>query len=704
MNGSKLILFCCLFGFVLLGLSQAQTGAHANSGVLWQDVSLRSVQSVRGADRPLPAEFRLLKANEPLLRQQLLAAPEFLAGDAPTELDLPLPNGALGRFAVQSAPIMEPELAAKYPRIKTFVVKGIDDPTATGRLDLTPAGFHGYVQSAAGEFFIDPYAGGDVTHYISYMKPDAQREPKQYVEAAPNQTDPFGQRGIQSTQIDLGDVKRTYQIAMSATGEFTATQCAQPGAQCTFDDQTRETALAAIVTGMNRVTQIYEREFAVSFILANNTDELIFTDADNDPYSEELELYTLIDEFVGAADQELPISAYDLGHVLGGGENAGGGLAFPFTCDATESYLKLTGATTIDEPVGDPFWVDYVAHEIGHQFGADHSYNASAGGGCTSRVASFAFEPGGGSTIMSYAGICEDQNIQNSVDGMFNAGAYVQIAQHITTEQGAGCEDQIVTGNSAPVVDAGNDYVVPRDTPFVLTAVVEDAEQSAAELTTSWEQYSLGAAWPFESILPNTDQQDGSTRPILRVFAPSSSPERIVPSLANILDGTYENSGEDLPSINQVMTFRATVRDNAAGSGGVSSDDMRLTVEQNAGPFRVTSHNTTETVEIIETNTPIAINWDVAATDRPPVSCSSVTVSFSADGGQTFDYILKSETANDGAETVLVPSILPVTSNGRIKVACTDNIFFDINKGNLEVVEGEPINFTDVIFLPNVVR
>ena len=169
----------------------------------------------------------------------------------------------------------------------------------------------------------------------------------------------------------------------------------------------------------------------------------------------------------------------------------------------------------------------------------------------------------------------------------------------------------------------------------------------------------------------------------------------------NILDGTYQNPGEDLPSISQVMTFRATVRDNTAGAGGVSSDDMRLTVDQNAGPFRVTSHSTAETLRTFETT---VVRWDVAGTNTFPVACISVDVALSTNGGQTFDTVMQNNTPNDGETVVLIPSSAAGTTNGRIRVSCSNNIFFDINKANLTIEEGEPIVFTEQIYLPNVRR
>ncbi|MGB1249169.1 MAG: reprolysin-like metallopeptidase [Candidatus Promineifilaceae bacterium] len=683
-----------IVGLVLLLMScvVAVSVTAQTDSPLWQDVSSRSVRSV-GQRVITPTEYRLVQVDLPQLREQLAMAP--LAGERGQAMimQLPMADGNFGRFEITNAPIMQPELAAQYPEIQTYTAQGIDDPTATGRLDLTPHGFHAFIQSEAGTNFIDPYQTHDIIHYISYDKTNYVKPLGSFVEGRPSAA---RLNSAPASQLDpdiaTGSVKRTYEFVMAASGEYTDYICTQ-GGDCSNAAAKRATAFAAIVVGMNRVTQIYERDLTISFMLVSGTNNLVFTDKDTDPFTDGSDADTILNELANAIDGVIPINSYDLGHGIG--SNGGGGVAHSFTCGSSDHDDKASGATTLGAPIGDPFWVDYTAHEIGHQFNANHSYNASAGGGCTTRVGSVAYEPGSGTTIMSYAGICGDQNTQPNADAMFNAGAISEIIQFVTSGNGASCATTAATGNTEPTVEAGNNYTIPKETPFRLSVVTSDNEQAANALTTSWEQYSVGTAWSFDSILPNTDQQDNQARPILRVFAPSSSVTRIVPALANILDGTYENDGEDLPSIDQTLTFRATVRDNVANGGGVASDDMQVMVEDGAGPFRVTSHASNATLPVGATT----VTWDVANTNLAPVNCTAVDIAFSSDGGATFPFVLATSTSNDGTESVTLPNTS--TTQGRIQVKCSNNIFFDINKGSLTLSN---IVFTNFVYMPIVTR
>jgi hypothetical protein len=381
---------------------------------------------------------------------------------------------------------------------------------------------------------------------------------------------------------------------------------------------------------------------------------------------------TTLDNVIGTDD-------YDIGHVFSTG---GGGIAIvEVPCwDGN----KAKGVTGLSNPTGDPYYVDYVAHEMGHQMGANHTFNGTAGScGGGNRNATTAFEPGSGSTIMAYAGICGSQNVQSSSataggisDDYFHVGSLEQIVAKISnTGSGFGGSCGIVTtpGNTPPTAIAGSGgFTIPASTPFQLTGSATDPDGTGS-LTYAWEQYDTGLAGGAPT--PAT-----ATGPMFRSREGSTSPTRYFPQLSDILSGANGNTWEVLPSESRDLTFQLTVRDNSPQFGGVDSAQISFSVDGGSGPFRVTSQNSPVSYQVGDA---VAVTWEVANTTSAPVSCSGVDIRLSADGGQSFAYELASNTANDGSEPVSMPSVQ--TTTARILVACHDNIFLDIADSNFTV-------------------
>ncbi|WP_257981320.1 reprolysin-like metallopeptidase, partial [Aeromonas salmonicida] len=324
-----------------------------------------------------------------------------------------------------------------------------------------------------------------------------------------------------------------------------------------------------------------------------------------------------------------------------------------------------TGSPT---PVGDAFFIDYVAHEIGHQFGADHTFNGttkSCGGG--NRVAEQAFEPGSGTSIMAYAGICDDENIQPHSDPYFHSKSIEQMRAHMATVPT--CGTTLSLSNNAPQAAAGANYAIPANVPFVLRGAGADLDKDP--LTYTWEQIDLGTE--SSSTL---DMIDDGTRPLFRFVSPTSSPERVLPSLPSLLTGTLAK-GEAWPTTNRELNFRLTVRD---GQGGVASNDMKVQVVNTGSAFRLTS-------PLGVTVTPgasQAVSWDVAGTNAAPINCSKVDLLVTQDEGANWSTLASSQ-PNSGSATVTLPTNL--TSSVRLKVACSDNIFFAISPLKLPVAQ-----------------
>lgn len=655
----------------LAGAAMAGTAvAGPVPGGLWRDVDEASARNVQLSRDIVPAHYRTLELARPQLESLLATAPAESATPidrSPAILTLPMPDGSHASFRYVESSVMEAPLQLKFPQIRTYVGQGIDDPAATLRFDLTPAGFHAQILSWQGSVYIDPYQRGDDQHYISYRRADLMpREPlrcsvtgEKLGPEMPN----FQKRGLKATS---GTQLRTFRVAIAATGEYT-----------TFHGGTVAGGLAAIATTLNRVNGVYERDLATRMTLVANNNLLVYTNAATDPYantSGDLAAnQTNIDAVIGAAN-------YDIGHLVGTG---GGGVAgLGVVCTTGQKARGLTGSPA---PIGDPFDIDYVAHEMGHQFAGSHTFNGSVGScGGGNRSAANAFEPGSGITIQAYAGICGSVNLANNSLDHFHRGSLDQMLAFIGSIS-ASCGTVTNTGNTPPVVSTVDRYTIPASTPFELVASGSDGNGDT--LTYNWEQMDLGAANTGPALVDNGG-------PLFRGYAPSTSPRRTFPSLAFILNnqnvppattGSFM-TGELLPSTNRTMNFRVTARDNRAGGGGTQDAQTTLTVNAAAGPFRVTSPNTAVSWDAA---TPQTITWDVAGTAAAPISTARVRIRLSLDGGNTFPITLGTE-ANDGSASLPLYGATP-TTQARIRIEATNNVYFDVSDSNFTITGNGPV-------------
>jgi hypothetical protein len=659
------------------------------------------------------------------LRAQLAAAPlEFTtAAAAPLTFSVPTPTGEFARFALVESPLMASELAALFPEIRTYAGQGIDDPAATIRLDFTPQGFHAQVLSPNGVYYVDPYYHLENQVHVSYFRSDvnaaarrtelgnllsaeehlhspkvpavvmgpltlqqaqaiaakesegesisqpsllASREGTASPPQAKGATTGSAAKGGTVAQARSGTQLRTYRAAVAATAEYTA-----------FHGGTVPLGQAAVVTAMNRVTGVYESELSIRFTLVANNNVLIFTNAANDPYTNN-DPEALLDENQATIDFRIGDANYDIGHVFSTG---GGGLAAPGVGIAGWKAQGETGSPT---PTGDSFYIDYVVHEMGHQFDANHSWSGTIGSCSAANYASATgTEPGSGTTIMSYAGICGPDNVATNADPQFHAINFDEIINYAETVIPT-VGTRSATGNSVPTVNAGSDYVIPTGTPFTLIANGSDADVGDA-LTYSWEQMDSGAQ-------RRLSDPDNGTSALFRSRPPIATPGRTFPPLNNILANTNV-PGETLPTVGRTLDFRVTVRDNRAGGGGVNTDDARVQVVNTGAPFRVTAPNTA--VHWAARSTQL-VTWNVAGTNANGINAGQVNILLSTDGGLTFPQVLASATPNDGAHLVEIPA-LGTSTTARIRIEPVGNIFFDVSDVNffIDAAAAEQTDFGD---------
>jgi hypothetical protein len=602
---------------------------------------------------------RLRRALEPPARRgsQMTSAATDVPQEIPAvEISMPLPDGTFVRFSVQESPVMESALARQFPELKTYRGQGIDDPTMTARFDLTPAGFHAIVLSPDRTFYIDPFPlrrPGEET-YMAFFKSDSPEDEKRLrclvgEDAAGPAA--LARRGERAAPLSNGETLRTYRLAVATTGEYTK-----------FHGGTVAGALRAIVTTINRVNSIYERDLAISLSLVADETKIIYTDPDTDPYTN-LDAYKLIEENQRNLDAVLGANGYDIGHVFSRG---GGGLAA--VRSVGQNGRKAKGATGSNEPRGDAFDVDYVAHEMGHQFGANHTFNATTENCSGNRNPTTAYEPGSGSTIMGYAGICGPSDLQRNSDSYFHDASIEEILAYVTSDEVSAVPRMTRTNNRPPSVVAGQRFVIPKGTPFKLDAVGTDADGDA--VTFDWEQFDLGKESP-------PDDDGDEARPIFRSFNPSKTATRFFPRMDSLFASRLL-PGEALPSRTRLMSFRVTGRDNRAGGGGISVANATVSVVTDSGPFVVMGPAAAWMV-----GTQQVVTWNVAGTSSAPVSCGRVRISLSTDGGKTFT-VLTPNTPNTGTATVTVPDT--PTTQARIMVEAVDNAFFNVSPIDFRIV------------------
>lgn len=658
-------IFTRIFSFMLLSFTFLGASAQQN---YFTDVAESAVKKSDQKRVIIPDKFRTVQLDTAGLLAFLRLLPtekNILNGRNNTPvLLIPMPDGKMAKFHVWESSVMAPALAAAYPELKTFTGQGIDDPTATIKLDWTEFGFHAMILSPiSGSIFFDPYDQKTVINYISYYKADFKKKDKftelppiKYPKNAAAKTSP---NNVLAGAC-VGTQLRTYRLAVACTGEY-----AVAATGLTFP--TVAQTLAKIVLTINRVNGVYEKELSIRLTLIATENKVIFTDPATDPFLGNNNSTTLIDESQRIIDSAIGNANYDIGHSFSTG---GGGLAgLGVVCTAGQKASGITGSPL---PVGDAYDIDYVAHEMGHEFGGEHTFNSEqgfCGGGNRSSTANA--EPGSGSTIMAYAGICDTDDLQQHSDAQFHAISFDQITQYSINSTGNSCAVTTSTGNAAPVVNAGANYTIPLSTPFVLTGSATDVNGDA--LTYCWEQVDVGG--------PGTVWNAPSgNAPLFRSFMPVTTPVRYFPKLSSQINNTVI-IGEILPGYARVMHFRLTARDNKAAGGGVCYAQNAITTAAGTGPFVVTYPNASGIIwNVNEFQT---ITWNPAGTAAAPISCANVTIQLSTDGGTTFPITILASTANDGTEEIQVPNNVSTTC--RIRVMAVGNVFYDFSNANFRI-------------------
>ncbi|MBC7535728.1 MAG: fibronectin type III domain-containing protein [Ferruginibacter sp.] len=630
-----------------------------------------------------PSSFKLFDVNMAPLSHELFSVVNNTSRHSVT-ITLPNADGQFEQFEVFEASNFEPVLQARFPEIRAFSGKGITDKYATLKLSISPQGLQTMVfRIGKKNEFIEAYSA-DHTVYAVYS---SQRKSGQL----PWNCSTIDERMASEIHTQIanagntarsgGDLK-TMRLAQSVTAEYSNYFGATSASQVSL-------VLAGINATLTRCNGVYEKDLALHLNLIASSTNVIYYNAATDPYDAAAagsggtwngQLQSTLTSVIGEAN-------YDIGHLFGA--SGGGGNAGCIGCVCTNGS-KGSGFTSPADgvPQGDNFDIDYVVHEVGHQLGANHTFSMSNEGSGVNK------EPGSGITIMGYAGITSQDVAPHSI-AFYHQASIAQIQSNLATKT-CPVTTNIAANNATPVVAAVGNFTIPKSTPFALTGAATDANGDA--LTYSWEQNdNASSSQTGASSVASATKASG---PNWISFNPTISATRYFPKLATILAGALISgplpggdaaaNTEALSSVARTLNFRLTVRDNAPFSstapvtvGQSAFTDMVVTVSSASGPFAVSSPNTAVSYIGGSTQT---ITWAVASTTATPVSCASVKISLSTDGGQTFPTVLAASTANDGTEALLIPNT--ATTTARIKVEAVGNIFFDISNSNFTITAG----------------
>ncbi|MEO7976131.1 reprolysin-like metallopeptidase [Flavobacterium sp.] len=638
---------------------------QAQSNELWNKVNPISItgktnDNFSGKDKIYYA------LDEVFLKQKLTKTTGKSSADNTLEITIPNTEGILERFIVWESSNFDPELQAKYPDIRAYKGYGLDDRTAKIHFSFSPIGMQTMVirPNKASEFIEKSLE--NKSQYVLFTSKNSNRLNTPLTCKTPASINKNNNNKTAKSASN-NQVLKTLRLALSCTGEYAA-----------YFGGTKAGALAGMNATMTRVNGIFNKDLAVHLALIANNNDVIYTDPATDPYSNSgpgadgawnVEVQNTLTTVLGN-------SVYDIGHLFGG--SGGGGDAGCIGCvcvnpiSPTDEDAKGSAFTSPSNaiPQGDTFDIDYVAHEMGHQLGGSHTFSYDIEGTDVN------VEPGSGSTIMGYAGVTQDYDIQNNSDDYFAYASILEIQNNLATKS---CPvSTIIVNNNPPAINAGSDYTIPFNTPFILTGTGSDTDTGNI-ISYCWEQNDSATSTSLSNSFAYPEKPDG---PLFRSLVPSDSPIRYMPSLSTVVQNRLTTKWESVSSVARTLHFTLTGRDNATlDTPQTNTDEMIVIVSPTIGPFTVSSQSATDIGW--QNGSGQTITWNVNSTNSLAGS-ANVDIKLSTDGGLTFPVVLASNTPNDGSHTVTVPADITAT-NCRILIQPTNNIFYALNKNSFAI-------------------
>ena len=643
------------------------TGISAQS--YWEKVDKSAIETYRSGDQIIfPTEFETFILDAQQMRIEFAQAPSKRSKTKTKIISIPFPSGDLVEFDFWEASVMAPKLAAKFPTINSY--KGVSkNGKHIARVSFSEAGLNAVISTSEGTIYIDPvFPDNPDLHQTYYIK--NQEVPANYNPGCGTMDDPLANySGIEddfevtkrSAQLEL----RKYRFALACTGEY-----------ATIVGGTATDVMEQFNIAMNRLNMVYELNCGMTFELIPNNDVLIHLDPTTDPYLNADMGGGLLNQNVQAVNNAIGVSNFDIGHVFTRSCVMVGGIA---QGGSACNNNKAAGVSCVGGQNISSFAAGTMAHEVGHQFSAGHTWNNCQSSNPETQeflsaqlATGSAYEPGSGSTILSYSGACGTSNTGID-DDYFSAGTIIEITRHVRVDNPT-CGVQIPTENEEPVINMPYEdgFFIPKATPFILDASAIDANDD--DMWYAWDQFNLGPSSPLGSPTLNA--------PSFVPTYPDENSLRYFPRL-NWVRANTSRPVEVLPTYERDLNFQFVVRDRNPEVGAVTMQEIEFHVAANAGPFFVTQPNFNPDDAVVGQE--LEVLWDVSNTDIEPVNCELVNILLSINDGITFDYILARNTPNDGQQIVRIPNAQ--TFEARIKVEAVDNIFYDMSNSSFFINE-----------------
>ena len=591
------------------------------------------------------------------------------------KIDFPNEKGKLEFFSLKETKTLSKKIQSKYPNIRTF--RGYSDARKNVilRITFSPLGISGTLRTPKGFIFLQPQKYSNTEHIFYDSNRHIDVGEKLFCKTNSHKNNSLIKKlNKKKSNKIINRVPKSFRIAIAASGEYTEFW----GDNNNQNGTNSEDAFAAVVSTINRLNEIMEVDLGIRLIIVSDA-SLMYEDKTSDPFNSNFasEIHSTLSSLVGEEN-------YDLGHLFHRGQASGDAgsvgnvcvndnkdraySAHPFTATNGSSGLFLN----------DYFDLDFVLHEVGHQFGATHTYAYDP------EPFGVSSEPGSGSTIMSYAGFVSGENMQRHSDPYFHYHSIQDVESYVDN---VSCHSNVNSLNQKPTVNAGEDFYIPKGTAYYLKANAFDSDND--NLTYCWEQLDSG------QVNASNFGPDLLTGSINRSIPPSENQTRNIPNISKILNGnlvssnpTLFSSWETVSNVERTLTWGVTVRDrsesNPNGMGQISQDVKKIFVTETAGPFRIVSNDSTDIVWKSGSNQKII--WDVANTDKAPISTERISVFLSVDGGENFSIPLAENIQNNGEAYIIVPGNI-TTERARIKISADNNIYFAVNTSSFKIEE-----------------